>query len=91
MSNVKAGDLAVIVRAPDDGSGNEWIGRFVHVLHRFPYGDELVWAADPTPTGYLAVRDSALRPIRPQSDDARDESWAYLPPVPTTTKKPEHA
>jgi hypothetical protein len=82
MSNVKAGDLAVIVRVGSSG-GAEWIGRFVRVLHRFPYDDEVVWATDPTPTGYLAVRDSALRPIRDPGDDARDESLAYLPPVPT--------
>jgi hypothetical protein len=37
------------------------------------------------------VGDRWLRPIRDPGDDARDESWAYLPPVPTTTKKPEHA
>jgi hypothetical protein len=38
---------------------------------------------------YAPVPDAHLRPIRPQSDDARDESLVWLPPVPTTTK--EHA
>ena len=28
--------------------------------------------------------DRSLRPIRPQADDAQDESAAWLPPVPST-------
>jgi hypothetical protein len=34
-------------------------------------------------TRFGTAPDYALRPIRPQADDAVDESLAYLPPVPT--------
>jgi hypothetical protein len=38
----------------------------------------------------VSIPDADLRPIRDPGDDARDESLLWLP-VPTTTKKPEHA
>ena len=34
-----------------------------------------------------AFPDNCLRPIRPQADAATDESAAWLPPVPSTTKE----
>jgi hypothetical protein len=34
-----------------------------------------------------ALADKHLRPIRSQSDDAKDESAQWLPPVPRTTKE----
>ena len=33
---------------------------------------------------FAVIPDKCLRPIRPQSDDATDESAAWLPPVPST-------
>jgi hypothetical protein len=41
---------------------------------------------DVKPTDTTNMPDSHLRPIRPQSDDATDESHAWLPPVPQTDK-----
>jgi hypothetical protein len=37
---------------------------------------------------WIVFPDRDLRPIRPQGDDAADESRAWLPPVPTRTKEP---
>jgi hypothetical protein len=98
--NCKVGDLAWVVRSV---CGNE--GKIVRCLrflpaHRWERVDGSIrvgngWETDPVLFGWdgreTVANDAALRPIRDPGDDARDESWAYLPPVPTTTKKPEHA
>jgi hypothetical protein len=97
--NCKVGDLAVVVRSV---AGNE--GKIVRCLqfipsHTFVSRDGVIYDADawettPVLMGFdgrpTRAKDSNLRPIRDPGDDARDESLSWLP-VPTTTKKPEHA
>lgn len=39
----------------------------------------------------VGIRDAALEPLREVGDEERDESAAWLPPVPVVTKAPEHA
>ena len=47
----------------------------------------LIWSSTvtriPLEFARRPICDAALRPIRPQDDDAQDESKAWLPPVPT--------
>ena len=85
--NCKPGDIAINV----GGERLDHLGVIVTVLR--PYTDRhwrAEWVIEYRGKEYAAW-DRFLRPIRDPGDDARDESWAYLPPVPTTTKKPEHA
>lgn len=90
--NCKPNDFAMIFRSR---AGNH--GRLVTCLRLATQAElddawfvdhEPVWVIDryiPVSNGAPVnlCRDSSLRPIRPQSNDARDESLAYLPPVPS--------
>lgn len=78
MSNVKAGDLAVIIRARHP----ENIGGIVTVIEPFKWARELTWLVEGRGPGCICL-DADLRPIRPQADDAECNSAAWLPPVPT--------
>ena len=86
--NCKPGDLAVIVRSHDVRN----IGKFVRVLRSYPRKDSWWMVCQSVlhgqfsdwPAGAeVATYDAFLRPIRDPGDDARDESLAWLPPVPT--------
>jgi hypothetical protein len=81
--NCKPGDLAVVVSSP---LCPEYLGRIivvgeVEMLYGCPH-----WTAVPPifRDGFeMAFEDSTLCPIRDPGEDAKDESLAYLPPVPT--------
>ena len=84
--NCKPGDLAIVVKSV---AGNE--GRILTVLrwigHIQGFSGNDWWETDVEVRTLLggriaAMRDSFLRPIRPQSDGARDETLGWLP-VPT--------
>lgn len=88
--NCRPGDLAVIVCATSKVE-REWLGKIVRVLSAIPgYGDEgsVCWSYEgaelvhPLFGRCKGIHDWALRPIRPQPDDARDETLDWLP-VPT--------
>lgn len=81
----RAGDLAVIVKA---GNAPQFLGRLVTCVSSYE-GEcgRTGWRVDPKLPGWDGVFDDSLRPIRPQPDDAADESTTWLPPVPTK----EHA
>ena len=94
--NCKPGDLAVIVSADRN---KENIGAIVRVIRalsgEWDWLVECLSGAKLTlrdGSGVLQAKagqiagamDRNLRPIRPQSDDATDESTAWLPPVPQT-------
>jgi hypothetical protein len=76
------------------------VGRIVRVMKLRPStsihcSSPIVWEIEQPITGTFALKpyevtgiaDSCLRPIRDPGDDATDESHAWLPPVPTTTKE----
>jgi hypothetical protein len=95
--NCKPGDLAVIVQSPPEVAHN--IGKIVQVTTTTTSWDGvLCWRLkEPFPDVVCGVpgtcygiADAHLRPIRDPGDDARDQTLSWLP-VPTTTKKPEHA
>jgi hypothetical protein len=88
--NCKQGDLAVVVRS---GKGLS-VGRLVTCIRLSDEPGLLdedgtaewgpVWETDDhSPTGYGQFHnlwlDSDLRPIRPQDDDAQDESFRWAP------------
>jgi hypothetical protein len=89
--NCKPGDLALIVGA--DHPQN--LGRIVQVVRAYPYMQNAWWVKHNGRPGVslngLVMEgwsfDHELRPIRDPGDDAADESHAWLPPVPTTTKE----
>lgn len=97
--NCKPGDLAIMVRSFAGNEGrilrcvrlSDWPGltlpdRSVEIGPVWEVDQQMsVWGGQQ----HNLVLDSFLRPIRPQPDDAQDESKAWLPPVPSTTK--EHA
>lgn len=78
MSNVKAGDLAVVIRAIHP----ENIGGIVNVIELCRFAHQLTWVVEGRGPGCLCL-DADLRAIRPQADDAECNSAAWLPPVPT--------
>ena len=94
--NCKPGDLAIIVRTGK--KTRLLLGRVIKVLkvqQGWPlngdYSTVDCWTYEPpmfmdggTPLTF--ANDCCLRPIRPQADDATDESAAWLPPVPSTEK-----
>jgi hypothetical protein len=95
--NCRPGDLAIFVTSE---LGNE--GRIVKCLRLATrddmnghdlHSEEAAWLIDSSvPCAERVVapfaRDFNLRPIRDPGEDARDESAAWLPPVPTQTKEP---
>jgi hypothetical protein len=82
--NCKQGDLAIVVRRADvnDPRDDIFIGavRKLTTLHsdgNWLYEGEVLRC--PERGGLLALSDDALKPIRPQGDDARDETLDWLP------------
>jgi hypothetical protein len=92
--NCKPGDLAVVVRARFEAD-TPLVGRVRRVTvlttpswtgsPRWLYEGERLTLKNGEVINCLA--DAALRPIRDPGEDARDESLAWLPPVPNTTKE----
>jgi hypothetical protein len=82
--NCEKGDLAVCVKSY---AGNE--GKIVRCLTLVekvfsePLGHQLSWITDPLLRNKagtcVPVPDILLRPIRPQADDAKDETLQWLP------------
>lgn len=98
--NCKPGDLAVLVRV-EKPQLEPNIGKLVTVLRaydatRWWVRNEQPMLASHAPGVYHQVpvgnwviaSDPSLRPIRPQADDAQDETLSWLP-VPTTPVKQE--
>ena len=87
--NCKQGDMAFFLPTV---SYPEHTGKIVRCVQYKPYLGMDAWFIDPPlavqfPDVPDWVADAALRPIRDAGDDAADESHAWLPPVPTTTKE----
>lgn len=94
--NCKPGDLAVVIRSWAGNEGRvvqciELDAWKSNIPGQFPDGrsspPEPIWVIDrPLPDfdGDMdcTIADSQLKPIRPQADDARDETLGWLP-VPT--------
>ena len=83
--NCKPGDLAVIVRSIASADVKN-LGR-VFLLTQISvegttFSGSPCWETEEMEPDFV-VRDDCLRPIRPQDDDAEDQSKAWLPPVPT--------
>lgn len=77
--NCRPGDLCYIFGSP------EWSvnGRVVTAVKPLMVGLEPCWEIMPILDGkWWACPDKRLRPIRDPGDDAKDESTAWLPPVP---------
>lgn len=82
--NCRPGDLAVVVELGRDCHSEPWaIGRIVRCLTTYQHEGHTCWRVDPPLRQFVGVYDGALRPIRDPGEDARDESHAWLPPVPT--------
>ena len=87
--NCKPGDLAIVV------GGNPLVPPALGAIVRVTVLNNIFsdsWETDPpifdpSDSYFIVIQDAHLRPIRPQDDDAQDESYAWLPPVPTK----EHA
>lgn len=74
--NCKQGDLAVIVHARLDPRK---IGHIVRCLRLLAFdGIDQCWVVEPRIDGFKGVYDHALRPIRPQRNDAVDEMVQLL-------------
>jgi phosphoribosyl 1,2-cyclic phosphodiesterase len=82
--NCKPGDLAVIVRS---SAFTKYIGSVVRCVATDGFMWQIDRSLDGHPEYWILVPDSCLRHIRDPGEDARDESLAWLPPVPNTTKE----
>lgn len=90
MSNVKAGDLAVIVRSAEKRN----LGKFVKVLRRMDTISDSWWVIsnavlhgfqDWPPGSEVGTYDACLRPIRDPGEDAQDQTLQWLD-VPSAEK-----
>jgi hypothetical protein len=81
--NCKPGDIAVVVRALDARFAYK-IGAMCRVIRLYPGYAPAAWEYErlspalEDPRSHL-VLDCVLRPIRPQDDDATDESLLWAP------------
>lgn len=86
--NCEPGDMAVIIRGVSTGALVTVIGPARIADHdwliRSLRGKLPAMSRDKTVVvgSLINALDAWLRPIRPQDDDAQDESLRYLPPVP---------
>lgn len=84
--NCKPGDLAVVVSTLGFPVLSRALGAIVKVIRideiRTPFGP--MWEVEHHDIERAA--DACLRPIRDPGEDARDESLAWQPPVPTREK-----
>lgn len=85
--NCKVGDLARYV-----GRASSLRGWHFHVIEPYSHRGIPAWRVEPPPpksNEYLAigiVLDASLRPVRGIGDDEKDQSTAYLPPIPARSK-----
>ena len=85
MTRCQPGDLCVVVNA--NAYFSYLLGAFVTVtkqqIIRGEFGPEVAWKTDPihltNENLVILFNDRALRPIRPQPDDAQDLLLAPLP------------
>jgi hypothetical protein len=100
--NCKPGDLAIQVHSNANNHGAlytvlSWVGTYRFNGGAEPHHDCWNVRCEQRVVGTLGqvteaggvrvIPDTYLRPIRDPGDDARDESLAWLPPVPNTTKE----
>jgi hypothetical protein len=90
--NCEVGDLAIVVRTH---SGRH-VGKIVRCIalrpaYEFLNGVADAWDVLPPlehPSGnHVPVSDWMLRPIRDPGDEVLDQSFAWLPPVPTLERQ----
>jgi hypothetical protein len=94
------GNGGLLVRVLHESPGNSLPPKTVFVVHGNKFHverGEFCWVVEalgsPIKKGsgkayrICPAADKYLRPIRDPGDDARDESAAWLPPVPTQTKE----
>jgi hypothetical protein len=80
MSNVKAGDLCYIVGSPERSVNGHVITavRLAPVWVQNLVDDGPVWEISPVLHGrWFLAPEKRLRPIRPQADDATDETLVF--------------